>query len=298
MALERLLGDMAVAQFVQTHLHRVPLSRPNGARHLAGLADWSLIERILAQPGVDALVARAGALREGADRGAPDFAEMRRLHEEGWTLGVRHAEKHDLALARLAEDFAADFAAPVNLHLYCTPPGASGFGWHYDAEDVFILQTEGSKEYLLRKNTVNPWPLEETLPRDMRFEREAMPPIGCTLSAGDWLYLPPGWWHMAKATGETSISLAVGVMSFSAIDAFDALRPRLLESIVWRQRLPPLGRVSPMAPDEQLAFFRDLFERLGDDLAQAMRGERLLREFLAGHGWRPPAEEGEADEEA
>ena len=37
-----------------------------------------------------------------------------------------------------------DFAAPVDVHLYCTPAGQPGFGWHYDAEDVFVLQTAGS----------------------------------------------------------------------------------------------------------------------------------------------------------
>ncbi len=291
MALERLLGEMPVAEFVQTHLHRVPLARPHGAREFIPLADWDLVERVLAQPGVDAMVARDGALREGAPAGAPGYAEMRRLHEEGWTLGVRNAEKHDPALARLAEEFRADFAAPINVHLYVTPPAARGFDWHYDAEDVFILQTRGSKEYRLRKNTVNPWPLEETLPRDMRFEREVMPAIGCTLAAGDWLYIPPGYWHMAKSAGETSISLAVGVMSFSALDVFDALRARLLHSIVWRQRLPPLGRVCPLPPDRLLAHVRDLFERLGEDLGRSMAGERFLREFLATHGWTPPAED-------
>ncbi len=85
----------------------------------------------------------------------------------------------------------------------CLPrrPGTPGFSWHYDAEDVFIIQTAGEKEYSLRKNTVNPWPLEETLPADMQYERELMPLMRVLLRGGDLLYIPCGYWHKAEAKG-------------------------------------------------------------------------------------------------
>src|SRR6185369_6012407 len=102
-----------------------------------------------------------------------------RLFGEGWTIVIRSAEKHDAELARLAEGFRADFAAPVNVHVYCTPPERSGFSWHYDPEDVFIVQTHGAKEYQLRKNTVNPWPLLEQMPKDLKYEREVQPTWSC-----------------------------------------------------------------------------------------------------------------------
>src|SRR5205085_7566357 len=129
----------------------------------------------------------------------------------------RHAELHDEQLAELASSFAKDFAAAVNIHVYCTPAGEYGFGWHYDAEEVFLIQTLGRKEYSLRKNTVHPWPLEETLPSDMRYEREIMPLMRCELAASDWLYIPSGYWHMGKSL-ETSITLAIGIQPHSAIE--------------------------------------------------------------------------------
>src|SRR5947209_3055839 len=138
------------------------------------------------------------------------------------------------------------FLAPIDVHVYCTPAGQPGFGWHYDAEDVFVLQTAGRKEWSLRKNTVNPWPLAEALPADMRHEREIMPVLRCTLAAGDWLYIPAGYWHRTRA-GEESVSLSVGVLSASALDVYDFLRRQLLSSLRWRQRLPPAGGASPPA---------------------------------------------------
>jgi ribosomal protein L16 Arg81 hydroxylase len=137
------------------------------------------------------------------------------LVEQGYTLLVRHAERHDPRLAHLAAEFQAAFAAPVNIHMYCTPGGQYGFGWHYDAEEVFILQTRGTKEYFLRRNTMNPNPVPEPHYDFSAISRERTPVMACTLVAGDWLYIPSGWWHAATAR-EDSLSISVGVLGVHA----------------------------------------------------------------------------------
>ena len=43
---------------------------------------------------------------------------------------IRSAERHDPELERLAAGFREEFAAPVNVHVYCTPTTRSGFSWH------------------------------------------------------------------------------------------------------------------------------------------------------------------------
>jgi 50S ribosomal protein L16 3-hydroxylase len=225
--------------------------------------------------------------REGQSAQGPvpqTAAEARALLEAGWTLGLRHAERHDPGLAALAEGFRADFAAPIDLHLYCTPAGHPGFGWHFDAEDVFVLQTLGTKEWQLRKNTVHPWPLVETLPADMRYRREVMPLLRCTLTAGDWLYIPGGYWHATRA-GDESISLSVGVLSPTGMDAFDFLRGQLLESLRWRQRLPSLGAATGVGEEELVCRYRELFAELGRDLAEVMGREEFVRAYLRHNGY-------------
>jgi 50S ribosomal protein L16 3-hydroxylase len=191
---------------------------------------------------------------------------------------IRHAERHDPRLAQLAAAFEADLDGPVDIHIYCTPASHGGFGWHYDAEDVFILQTSGSKEYSLRKNTVNPWPLVETLPQNMRYEREIMPLARCLLAAGDWLYIPNGYWHMARAQ-QASISLAVGILTTSAMDVYRYLAPRLLESLLWRQRLPPRDEAAG-EEQQQLEKYREIFVQLGEDLLRTFKDEKFVRDFL------------------
>jgi len=277
MAIERLLTPEQQAVFLEQHYQKLPFSLPGGCRPFCDLGSWETIEGILAQENPDVLVVREGQRWSGTK--APSGEEARRLFEDGYTILVRHAERHDRQIAELAASFARDFAGPVDVHIYCTPGGQRGFGWHYDAEDVFILQTTGLKTYSLRKNTVNPWPLAETLPADMRYEREIMPLSRCTLSGGDWLYIPCGYWHVAEAQ-EDAISLAVGVLSPSALDLLDFLRQRLLDSLRWRQRLPCPGEASTASGEELLSQYQPLLEDLAADLARQLTDERLMQAFI------------------
>ena len=281
--IHQLLGEFPVRQFIAEYFLRQPFSLPQGAAHLTHLGDWATVESILAHGDADVLVVKEGRRWEGNHTPSPD--EARRLFDDGHTVLVRHAERCHAELAELAAGFGRDFAADIDVHLYCTPANQHGFGWHYDAEDVFILQTAGSKEYSLRKNTVNPWPVVEALPHDMRYEREIMPLSKCLLAAGDWLYIPHGYWHKAEARA-ASFSLAVGVMSPSALDVLDFLRKRLPDSIRWRQRLPVVGEASPLDDQELIEQQREIFVELAAHLALLLRDEAFAREWIESRGRR------------
>jgi ribosomal protein L16 Arg81 hydroxylase len=275
--LTRLLGGFPAGRFLEEFYNRLPHSRPGGAKDVTPPLDWDRIRALLEAPGADVLLSRQGRLWEG--RGTPSFEEARRLHAEGYTITLRGAERHDPSLGRLAREFQEDFRAPVNIHVTCTPSGGHGFGWHYDVEDVFILQAGGIKEYSLRKNTVNPWPVLETMPRDLRFEEEGSPVFTCRLEAGDWLYIPAGWWHVAKTERE-SMSLAVGLMTPPAADVIRFLEPELRSSVVWRRRLPVAGSANPGPPEALLEEYARLFRELGRDLAAVMSDPKLARKYL------------------
>jgi 50S ribosomal protein L16 3-hydroxylase len=279
MMIEQLLGETPVETFFGEHYLKLPLARAGGCEHLRRQFDFAAAARVLTHPQADLVISRDGAR---ADRAAPQTPQdVRELLADGYALGVRHAHEHDEALAGLAAAFAADFRAAIDVHLYCTPAGRPGFSWHYDAEEVFVLQTAGSKEWQLRKNTVNPWPLVETLPQDMRYEREIMPLLRCNLAAGDWLYIPTGYWHRTEA-GEESISLSVGVLAPAAIDAFDFLRSELVGSLRWRQRLPPsCPTANESERREHAAQLRELFTELGGELAARLGSEEFANQFLA-----------------
>ena len=272
------LGELSREDFLDQYLHKLPYSghaQPCGGQ---ALCDVDTLGRILEQPDADVMVCRRGELYAG-DR-PTNRAQAEALADQGYTILVRHAERHDEQIAALAESFRRDFLGEVTVHVYSTPGEQFGFGWHYDAEEVFILQTTGKKEYQLRKNTVHPWPLVETIPADMQYQRELMPLMRCLLHAGDWLYIPTGYWHQATAL-EPSISLAVGVLSPSALDIYQLARGRLAQSLQWRQRV---AGQRPSESDgtfaERRERYRDLLRTLSDDLVRLFQSDAFLDDVL------------------
>jgi ribosomal protein L16 Arg81 hydroxylase len=206
------LDDMPRDVFMREHFQRAPLARPATARAAVPLLTWATVAQLIeAHP--DTLVVRNAKLRHDAE--PRTFAEVVSLFREGYSIVLRRCERHDPSLRALADSVAAELEGDVAIQVYLTPAGFHSFGWHYDCEDVFIAQTGGTKDYLLRRNTVNPEPTLAAMPRDMAYERETTPTIASTLVAGDWLYIPRGWWHAARAI-EDSLSISVGVLSPAA----------------------------------------------------------------------------------
>ncbi len=199
---------------------------------------------------------------------------------EGWTLFVRHAERFDERIGGVADEFRRAFQRPIDVQLFCTPAQSEGFGWHYDAEEVFLLQTAGRKRYRLRKNTVHPWPLLEGMPEDLGYARERTPTMEVTLAAGDWLYIPSGYWHTTHAL-ETSISLSVGVLARTAVDLVAMLKETLAESLLWRQRLPLVTDWSGCDGTLAKERLRPILTQLAKDLGQTLASEGFLERVVA-----------------
>jgi ribosomal protein L16 Arg81 hydroxylase len=267
MHIQDFFGDFPLKRFLDEHLYRLPLALPNVCNAFCALGNWSCVAAALAAPDADLMVVKGGARCEEA---LPrDLVAAQVLSRSGYTILVKHAERYAGGVKEIATVFSETFRAPVDIQLYATPAGSFGFSWHYDAEDVFILQTSGEKEYFLRKNTVNPWPLEQTLPVDMRYEREIMPLMRVVLRAGDLLYIPCGYWHRARtvSNSETAFSLAVGVMSRSAMEIFELLGNELVNSLVWRQRLP-----IPSSETSCDAIYEHILAQLASDLTRTITG--------------------------
>jgi ribosomal protein L16 Arg81 hydroxylase len=104
-----------------------------------------------------------------------------------------------------------------------------------------------------------------------------------SLGAGDLLYVPCGYWHKADAgrSTEPAISLAVGVMSRTAVDVFDQLRRRIVDSLLWRQRLPVVGEASPLTAEELKQAYQELFAQLSADMVKMLGDERVLEHWLS-----------------
>lgn len=202
------LGPVSLDAFRAEHLQRAPLAQPSTVPNVAELLDWDRVGNVLAatDPAPDVLVVAGGKLLPFPP--PRDLHELRAYLRMGIGLCVRHSERCDPGLRAVADAFESD-VGESQVQLFITPGGTHGFSWHYDDEDVFIAQTLGTKDYYFRANTV----AADVKAHGSVFQRyhdETSPLCTANLIAGDFLYIPARWWHMAVCS-EDALSVSVGV---------------------------------------------------------------------------------------
>lgn len=274
--LKALLGETSLETFLNKNFTRLPYSAPNAAKPLESYLDWNVVQKVLESKQAILRIVKDGAV--AVDSEQMSYDEAMKYYREGNTLVLRYAEKGHSLLKSLADDFAVPFRTEVDIQLYCTPEGYNAFGWHYDIEEVFVIQTKGSKEYTLRPNTVHPRPLLTSVPKDMHYEKEnGEQVLKVLMEAGDWLYIPSGWWHIARTQSE-SMHISVGLMPRSAVDVLEALPEFLCKNSYWRSRLPVHKDFSNA--EEEVAYYQDAMQALAADLKHQMSSPEFIQFFL------------------
>lgn len=274
--LEQLLGESPSATFLPKHFTRLPFSKPSGAKDFTDVLNWETVKNILQQKKSILRIVQDGRMIK--DHVELSFQEAKKHHEMGHTLLLKNTEKSSLKLKDLADDFQRSFHTEVDIQLYCTPEGHNAFGWHYDVEEVFIIQTEGSKSYSIRPNTVHPNPLVSSISKDFSYEKEKTPiEIKVTLEKGDWLYIPSGWWHVAK-TQKESMHISIGLMPRSAIDILHYLPQYMSHNVFWRTRMPLHQKFEN--EDDEVLFYQEAMKKLGSDLSDKLSSKEFITSFL------------------
>lgn len=207
--LQKLLQDDSSSRFLSENWKCVPYSRPIAAKNLITFSHPEDLDKISSAANSKIKIIKDNQIIQSSQSFPSTL-----LHEslnQGRSLVIRHAEKSLKPLENLATQFATCFQGAVDIQIFLTPANQQTFDWHYDAEEVFIIQTEGTKKFTLRQNTINPNPSLDNMPNDLQYEKETSSIVlNCDLEAGDWLYIPKGWWHRAQAQTR-SIHLSVGI---------------------------------------------------------------------------------------
>ncbi|WP_343074557.1 cupin domain-containing protein [Nakamurella aerolata] len=143
-----------------------------------------------------------------------DDTALWRHFADGATLVLQALHRTWQPVADFSSALAEDLGHPVQANAYITPPQNRGFDDHYDVHDVFVMQIEGSKRWIIHE-PVHRDPLRDQPWSDRADEvaraAETEPAIDTVLEPGDVLYLPRGWLHAAQAQGEVSIHLTLGI---------------------------------------------------------------------------------------
>lgn len=274
--LEQILGEDPKKQFLPQHFTRIPFSRPNAASDFKNLLNWEEVKKIVqSRKSILRIVKDGMMVKDHADL---SFDDTFKYYNEGHTLLIRYAEEGSESLNEICKDFEKSFHTKVDIQLYCTPEGHNAFGWHYDVEEVFIIQAKGSKTYSIRQNTIHPNPLVSSIPKDLNYEQEKSNlQLKVTLEEGDFLYIPSGWWHIARTERE-SMHISIGLMPNSAIDIAQFLPKHLSLNPFWRTRMPVHQEFS--SHDEEIHFYQEAMKKLGASLSAELSSNEFISNFL------------------
>lgn len=147
-----------------------------------------------------------------------DDTALWRRFADGATLVLQALHRTWEPVADFSTRLSTELGHPVQANAYITPPQNRGFDDHYDVHDVFVLQIEGTKRWIIHE-PVHPDPLRDQPWTDHRSAvAEAAKGEACldtVLEPGDALYLPRGWLHAARAQHEVSIHLTLGIHSWT-----------------------------------------------------------------------------------
>jgi 50S ribosomal protein L16 3-hydroxylase len=211
------LAPATVAEFTRDQLGRVPVTRSGAACGATGALTWQTLDRVLAlseRPDVT-VTCRGRALDLPPPR---SLEEARGMMAQGLGFVVGGAERHDAELGALGRELTRELPGEAEIKIFVTPADTHGLGWHYDFEEVFIVQTAGVKDYYFRQNTVDRATPAGAQPDFNACRHETTPLATVRLAAGDWLYLPARWWHVAKCV-EDSLSVSLRLRPRSAVAA-------------------------------------------------------------------------------
>ena len=280
--LQQLLGDLSVSSFFEDCYQRRPVRRECGLEWKHPSADWDIAQRAIEAGGGDLLIAKGG--RPWPGPAATSLDELQRLSADGYTIAVRRADLYDAPLARMSRALASEIHGKINLHVYFSRPVPGGFGWHFDPEEVFLFQSKGAKRFTLRENTQQPWPRLESMNTALSAQAESTPLVEHAIDPGSWLYIPSGWWHSATSL-EESVTISLGLLTPSALDALELVREELVGSARWRRRLPPLGGASGLSDEQRIALCRRHFAELADEISTKLTRDELPAKFFGATGW-------------
>jgi hypothetical protein len=284
-ALERSIEPVEADRFLDEYWENKPLLVPRDEEgRFHDLLSIAEVERRVAEGGLRWPAFRV--VKEGEKIALADYAEdipwspqpfsgtarVERVateFERGATIVLQALQIQHPPLAEFCRELEAELGHPAQANAYYTPASAQGFAVHHDTHDVFCLQVEGEKRWL-----VYPPVLELPL-KNQKYVPEMGEPgdavLDVTMQAGDTLYLPRGWLHQAMTSASASLHLTVGVNVATWRDAVrEALDEAAREDVVLRRGVSADGA----APEGLL---ESLASRLTPEAVSARRRRSFVR---------------------
>ncbi len=272
--LAALVAPVPVREFLSTYWLKQHVFCGGAPDRFSSLISWTVINDILEHHWRETY--RFRLARQGRDLDPASYADLggvtprvraRDVTEElrrGATLSFDAIDEVHEPLTRLAESFESFFRGGTKINIYAGWRSLHGLDLHRDNQEIFILQIDGCKRWLLYGFSI-----DGVDRRDLSTTSE--PPAGALvdqiLQPGDLLYIPRGCYHLAVPLNEPALHVTLGVKNPRGIDLLLWLVERMRASEIADRDLPFLGTA-----DHRRRFSaelqRELLAGLDDDLVE------------------------------
>lgn len=145
--------------------------------------------------------------------GLVDTRRLLALHDGGATVVLQGLHRYWPPLIEFVGRLEAELGHPCQANAYLTPAGASGFATHSDNHDVFVVQTCGTKHWILSSQ-----------PEDGGLRELVLEP-------GHVLYLPTGTPHAATAQDGSSLHVTIGITQLTLREVVHRTVTAVLEAV-------------------------------------------------------------------
>jgi hypothetical protein len=239
-----LVAPLTVKEFLSDYWEKKPLvSGGRPPEFFAPLFSIRDVDRAISffklKPGRIDLVTEQGFVRDNFL--GPDGTANINLVIEGYlrgsTIVLSGLEQTWEPLAIFSGKLEGSLNHPVAMAVYFSPPHFQGVKPHYDTQENFLLQVEGSKQWKVYPPVFDLPPVEgsyATVPRDKLSE----PICEAVLHPGDALYIPRGFVHEGVAGDKPSLHITVDIhvrtwhdFLTDAVDAMAERNPRFRHAL-------------------------------------------------------------------
>lgn len=253
---EDILAPVSLEDFVRDSYGQKPHLINGDADKFAGLFAWDQLNMllnadVLKPPRVQLISEREPVDKDQYMRLGHDFMSLNSagLTEQlrGGAVMLIHA-LHQLfpQLGELTDSLSVFTRAGSQINFYCGWQASKGFKTHWDKHDVWVLQVEGKKSWQIWEPTrLHPLPDAVGVP-----EPTGDPDQVVTITQGDLLYVPRGWWHRAEALDGVSVHLTLGSRAPTGSDFVRSVAAQLRDKPEWGATL---GSKSDELAGEELA---------------------------------------------
>ena len=242
---EDIIAPVTQEEFFAEYWEKRPLvSKGRPAEFFTPLFSIADVDRAICyfkpKPGRIDLVTEAGFVRDNflSGDGTANVNLVIESYMKGSTVILSGLEATWEPLTLFSRALESCLNHPIAMAVYLSPPNFQGVKPHYDTQENFLLQVEGSKHWKVYKPLQEFPPVEgsyATVPR----EKLSEPICETVLNPGDALYIPRGFVHEGIADDKPSLHITVDVHVRTWFDfLYDALAAVAERDSRFRRSLP------------------------------------------------------------